>query len=124
KAIEAGFPQREIQESAYQYQKAIENKRMIIVGVNEFQMKEAPVKDILKVNPALEQQQKERLKKLRESRDNLKVKQAREALAAAARGSDNLMPHILTAVRCYTTLGEISDTMREVFGLYQERVVL
>jgi len=124
KAIENGFQQREIQESAYQYQKAIEDRRQIIVGVNEFQMKEEPVKDILKVDPALEKRQKERLKALRERRDNLKVKAAREALAAAARGSDNLMPRILDAVRCYTTLGEISDTMREVFGLYQERVVL
>jgi methylmalonyl-CoA mutase N-terminal domain/subunit len=124
KAIEAGFQQREIQESAYQYQKAIEDKRQIIVGVNEFAMKEEPVKDILKVDPALETRQKQRLKALRERRDNLKVAQAREALAVAARGSDNLMPHILEAVRCYTTLGEISDSLREVFGLYQERIVL
>ena len=124
KAIEAGFQQREIQEAAYQYQKAIEDKRLVIVGVNEFQMKEEPVKDILKVDPVLEKQQKARLKSLRERRDNAKVKAAREALAKAARGSENLMPHILEAVRCYTTLGEISDTMREVFGLYQERVVL
>ncbi|HKY64218.1 MAG TPA: methylmalonyl-CoA mutase family protein [bacterium] len=124
KAIEAGFQQREIQESAYQYQKAIEEKRQIIVGVNEFTMKEEPVKDILKVDPALELRQKQQLKALRERRDNLKVAQAREALAKAARGKDNLMPHILEAVRCYTTLGEISDTLRGVFGLYQERIVL
>jgi len=124
KAIEGGFQQREIQESAYQYQKAIEDKRQIIVGVNEFAMKQEPVRDILKVDPALENRQKERLKSLRERRDNLKVAQAREALAKAARGKDNLMPHILAAVRCYTTLGEISDSLREVFGLYQERIVL
>ncbi|HCU24340.1 MAG TPA: methylmalonyl-CoA mutase, partial [Deltaproteobacteria bacterium] len=124
KAIENGFQQREIQEAAYQYQKAIEEKRQIIVGVNEFQMKEAPVQDILKVDPALERRQKERLKALRARRDNLKVQQARESLASAARGTENLLPHILNAVRCYTTLGEISDTLREVFGLHQERVIL
>ncbi len=123
-AIESGFQQREIQEAAYQYQKAIEEKKLIIVGVNEFQWKEEPVKDILKVDPALEKRQKERLKKLRERRDTSGVKQARQALAQAARGADNLMPHILHAVKLYTTLGEISDTLREVFGLYQERVVL
>ncbi|HKY64457.1 MAG TPA: methylmalonyl-CoA mutase family protein, partial [bacterium] len=101
-----------------------EEKRQIIVGVNEFTMKEEPVKDILKVDPALELRQKQRLKALRERRDNVKVAQAREALAKAAHGKDNLMPHILEAVRCYTTLGEISDTLRGVFGLYQERIVL
>lgn len=124
KAIESGFQQREIQEAAYQYQKAIEDKKLLIVGVNEFQMKEEMVKDILKVDPALEKQQKERLKKLRERRDNAQVKKCRESLANAARGSENLMPHILNAVRCYTTLGEISDTLREVFGLYHEKVVV
>jgi len=124
KAIESGFQQREIQESAYQYQKAIEDKKLIIVGVNEFQMKEGPVKDILKVDPIIEKMQRERLKALRERRDNQKVAQAREALTKAAQGSDNLMPHILNAVKCYTTLGEISDTLRQVFGLYREKIVL
>ncbi len=124
KAIESGFQQREIQEAAYQYQKSIEEKRQVIVGVNEFQMKEEPVKDILKVDPAIEKKQRERLKALRARRDNAMVKQAREALAKAARGRENLMPRILDAVKCYTTLGEISDTLREVFGLYREKIVL
>jgi len=124
KAIEAGFQQREIQEAAYQYQRAIEDEKIIIVGVNKFQMKEEPVKDILRVDPAIEIKQVERLKKLRERRDNAAVMAAREKLAAAAKGTENLMPHILNAVRCYTTLGEISDTMREVFGLYRERIVV
>ncbi len=124
KAIEGGFQQREIQEAAYQYQKAIEEQKIIIVGVNKFQKKEAPVKDLLKVDPQIEVMQCERLKKLRAKRDNNAVKAAREKLAAAAKGTDNLMPHILNAVRCYTTLGEISDTMRDVFGLYRERIVV
>lgn len=124
KAIELGFQQREIQEAAYQYQKAIEEERMIIVGVNKFQMKEAAVTEILRVNPALETGQKNRLKALREKRDNLKVSDARKKLAEAAKGTENLMPKILDAVKCYTTLGEISDTLREVFGLYQEKIVV
>jgi methylmalonyl-CoA mutase N-terminal domain/subunit len=124
KAIENGFQQREIQEAAYRYQKAIEEGKMIIVGVNKFQMKEESVKDILRVDPALEIRQKEKLKALRARRDNVKVKQAREHLSKAAKGTDNLMPHIINAVKCYTTLGEISDTLREVFGLYQEKVVI
>lgn len=124
KAIEGGFQQREIQEAAYQYQKAIEDEKIIIVGVNKYQMKEEPIKDLLKVDASIEIKQCERLKKLRERRDNNAVKAAREKLAAAAKGSENLMPHILNAVRCYTTLGEISDTMRDVFGLYRERIVV
>lgn len=124
KAIEAGFQQREIQEAAYQYQRAIEDNKIIIVGVNKFQKKEEPIKDLLKVDPQIEVKQCESLRKLRERRDNAAVKQARDKLAQAAKGTENLMPHILNAVRCYTTLGEISDTMREVFGLYRERIVV
>jgi methylmalonyl-CoA mutase, N-terminal domain len=124
KAIESGFQQREIQEAAYRYQKAIEEEKLTIVGVNKFQMKEEPVKDILRVNPEIEVKQCKKLKALRERRDNNAVKQVREKLAQAARGRDNLMPHILNAVKCYTTLGEISDTLREVFGVYQEKIVV
>ncbi|MBL7684452.1 MAG: methylmalonyl-CoA mutase family protein [Deltaproteobacteria bacterium] len=124
KAIEQGFQQREIQEAAYRYQKAIEEEKLIIVGVNKFQMKEEPVKDILRVNPEIEIKQCQKLKALREKRDNLAVATAREKLAKAAQGTDNLMPYILDAVRCYTTLGEISDTLRSVFGLYKEKIVV
>jgi len=124
KAIEGGFQQREIQEAAYRYQKAIEEERLVIVGVNKFQMKEEPVKDILRVKPEIEIRQVKKLKALRERRDNEAVKKAREKLVLAAQGRDNLMPHILGAVRCYTTLGEISDSLREVFGLYQEKIVV
>jgi methylmalonyl-CoA mutase N-terminal domain/subunit len=122
KAIEAGF--NAVQEAAYRYQKAIEEEKLIIVGVNKFQMKEEPVKDILRVKPEIEIRQCQKLKALRDRRDNSAVKQAREKLSQAARGTDNLMPHILNAVRCYTTLGEISDTLREVFGLYKEKIVV
>jgi methylmalonyl-CoA mutase N-terminal domain/subunit len=124
KAIEEGFQQREIQEAAYKYQKAIEEEKLIIVGVNKFQTDEKPVKDILKVDPSVEKKQKKKLKILRKRRDNEKVQKAKEALTKAAKTNDNLMPHILRAVKCYSTLGEISDTLREVFGKYEERIVL
>lgn len=124
KAIEEGFQQREIQEAAYQYQKAIEEEKIIIVGVNKFQKKEESAKDLLRVNPEVETKQVERLKKLKANRDNKAVEQARAKLAEVAKGTENLMPHLLTAVRCYTSLGEISDTLRGVFGLYKERIVV
>lgn len=124
KALERGFIQREIQESAFAYQKAIEEKKLIIVGVNEFQVEEEPVKDILTVTEEQQQNQIRKLKKLKESRDNEAVKQARAALVEAAKGTDNLMPHIVSAVRCYTTLGEIANSLRDVFGVYKDPVVL
>ncbi len=121
KAIEAGYIQQEIGESAYQYQKEIESKKRIIVGVNQFQIEEEPLKDILRIRPEVERLQKEKLAKIKNERDNIKVKQTLETLKKAAQGSENLVPHILKAVRAYATLGEISDTMREVFGEYRER---
>ena len=123
-AIEEGFQQREIQESAYQYQRAIENEQLIIVGTNKFQMDEQPVEDILKVDPILEKKQKAKLKALRERRDNTTVQNCLATLKQTAGGTDNILPHILKAVKCYTTLGEISDTLRDVFGTYQEKIVL
>lgn len=124
KALERGFIQREIQESAFNYQKAIENKKLIIVGVNAFQVEEEPVRDILTVTEKQQQNQISKVKQLKASRDNEAVKRARAALVEAAKGSDNLMPHILNAVRCYTTLGEIANSLRDVFGVYKDPVVL
>jgi len=121
KAIEAGFIQQEISESAYQYQKEIESKKRIIVGVNQFQIEEEPLRDILRIRPEVERYQKEKLSKIKNQRDNLKVKQTLSTLKKAAQGNDNLVPHILEAVKVYATLGEISDTLREVFGEYRER---
>lgn len=123
-AIEEGFQQREIQDAAFEYQKSIEEKRLIIVGTNKFQMEEKPVEDILKVDAAFEAKQKEKLGKLKSERDNAAVTKARAALKSAAQGTDNLLPHILSAVKCYTTLGEISATLLEVFGKYEEKIVL
>ena len=121
KAIESGFVQGEIAASAYQYQKEIETKKRIIVGLNQFQIKEEPLKDILRIQPEVERYQKEKLVRVKKERDNLRVKEALAVLKKVAQGTDNLVPPILEAVRSYTTLGEISDTLRAVFGEYREQ---
>ncbi len=121
KAIESGYIQQEIADSAYQYQKEIESKKRIIVGVNQFQIEEPPFRDILRIQPEVERYQKEKLSRVKKERDSGKVKEALTKLRKAAQGTDNVVPPILEAVKVYATLGEISDTLREVFGEYQER---
>jgi methylmalonyl-CoA mutase N-terminal domain/subunit len=121
KAIESGYIQGEIGESAYQYQKEIETKKRIIVGLNQFQMEEEPLRDILRIKPEVEQYQKEKLARVKKERNNTKVKETLTILKKAAQGTDNVVPPILEAVKVYATLGEISDTLREVFGEYRER---
>jgi methylmalonyl-CoA mutase N-terminal domain/subunit len=121
KAIESGYIQGEIAESAYQYQKEIESKKRIIVGLNQFQIEEEPLKDLLRIQPEMEQYQREKLSRVKRERDNNKVKRTLAALKKAAQGTNNVVPPILEAVRVYATLGEISDTLREVFGEYKER---
>ena len=122
-AIERGFQQSEIQEAAYQTQLAQERGTQIVVGVNDFQTDEPSPQDLLRIDQAIEAEQIERLRQFKASRPSDSVAQARAALKTAAQGSDNLMPHILTAVRARVTLGEISDTLRQVFGEYVEQVV-
>ena len=121
KAIKAGFIQAEIAESAYRYQKEIETKKRIIVGLNQFQTEEEPLRNIHRVKPELEQYQKEKLANIKKGRDNTKVKEALSFLKMTAQGTGNLLVPMLEAVRVYATLGEISDTLREVFGEYKER---
>jgi methylmalonyl-CoA mutase, N-terminal domain len=120
-AIERGFPQREIQEAAYQYQKAIEHKEKIIVGVNDFVVEnESPI-DILLIDESVAGQQIDRLKALRETRDNSRVRTTLDALRKAAVANNvNMMPYILDCVRAYATLGEICDELRGVYGVYEE----
>ncbi len=122
KAVEIGYFQQEIQEAAYRWQREVEKKERVIVGVNQFKVDEEPATDILRVNPALQAQQTTRLAALRSRRDNSQVAEQRRTLRAAAEGRANLMPYIVTAVESLVTLGEICDTLREVFGEYQERV--
>ncbi|OGL41062.1 MAG: methylmalonyl-CoA mutase [Candidatus Schekmanbacteria bacterium GWA2_38_11] len=123
KAIEAGFIQREIQESSYAYQKKIEAKEQIIVGVNQFQVKENPPENLLKVNPELEKKQRGKIEKLKKERDSISVKSKLQQIENCAKGNQNLVPVIFEAVKSYATLGEISDTLRSVFGEYRENVV-
>jgi methylmalonyl-CoA mutase N-terminal domain/subunit len=121
KAIESGYIQGEIAESAYQYQKEIEKKKRIIVGLNQFSIEEEPLKDILRIKPEVERYQKEKLAKVKKERDNGKVKETLAILKKTAQGKGNVVPPILEAVKAYATIGEISDTLREVFGEYRER---
>ncbi len=123
-AIEQGFPQREIQEAAYQHQKRVESGETRIVGVNIYQEDEQPVGDILKIDPAVEEEQVARVAEARSRRDQGMVDDALARLEDAAAGTGNLLPHILEAVEANATLGEISNTLRKVFGVYQENVVL
>jgi methylmalonyl-CoA mutase N-terminal domain/subunit len=121
KAIESGYIQGEIGESAYQYQKEIETKKRVIVGLNQFQIEEEPLRNILRIKPEVEQYQKEKLVRVKKERNNTRVKETLADLKKTAQGTENLVPPILEAVKAYTTLGEISDTLREVFGEYRER---
>jgi len=121
RAIESGYIQAEIAESSYEYQKEIERKKHIIVGLNQFQIEEEPLRDVLRIRPELEQYQKEKLLRVKKERDNGKVKETLAVLDRASQGKDNLVPPIVEAVKAYATVGEISDTLREVFGEYRER---
>ena len=117
------FMQREIQEAAYRYQQDVESKHRVVVGLNEFLMEEPPPANLFQVDPAVGQAIIERLGALRRRRDASAVDRALEAVDRAARGRDNLLPHILAAVRAQVTLGEICDTLRRVFGMHQPSVV-
>ncbi|MCA1556718.1 MAG: methylmalonyl-CoA mutase family protein, partial [Acidobacteria bacterium] len=125
RAIELGYPQREIQEAAYQYQRAVETGDATVVGVNRFQVEEESTPTLLRVEPAIEAAQVERLHALRARRDNEAVEAALVALESAARTTtENLLPHLLAAVECYATVGEISHTLRRVWGEYHEAVTV
>jgi len=120
KAIESGFVQQGIEQSAYQKQKEIEEKKRLIVGVNAFAREGAEPIQILKIAPEIIEKQIHRLQEVRKQRDAEKVKKALEQLRAKAHTDENLMPAILEAVRAYATIGEICDVFREEFGEYQE----
>ena len=124
KAVESGFYQREIHNSAYQHQKAVENGEEIVVGVNRFAEQKQEVPELLKVDPKLEKKQIERLKKVKSQRDNEKMKADLEKLKEAAQGDANLMPLILRCAEDYCSIGEICDVLRDVWGEYKEEVVV
>ena len=119
-AIEKGFVQREIQDSAYKYQREIENEERIVVGQNRFQVEEEKPTNLLRVDPSVRTSQIERLKKLRSERDSQMVKKCLADLKQGAERDQNMIPFMLKAVKAYATLGEICDVLREVFGEYQQ----
>ncbi len=119
-AIEAGFPQGEIQDASYRYQRALEQNEKTVVGVNEFVQDERAPLETLKIGDEAGKHQAARLRELRSRRDNSKVQEALETLQAGARTSRNLMPLVLGAVREYATLGEMCATLKRVFGAYTE----
>jgi methylmalonyl-CoA mutase N-terminal domain/subunit len=123
-AIENGFIQREIHNSAYDYQISVDKKDRIVVGVNDFIVNEEQQFDYLRVNPLAEQEQIQRLKEVRGHRSNAEVARVLSALKTAAKGNDNLMPFILDAVKSYATLGEICGVLRDIFGEYKSPDIL
>jgi methylmalonyl-CoA mutase N-terminal domain/subunit len=123
-AIEKGFFQREIAQSAYRYQLGIENKEHIIVGVNDYVSDEPVEIPILTMDEEGMQRQVNRLNQVRRERDNREVQQRLTDLQTATKSDKNMMPYIIEAVRAYATLGEICDVLRQVFGEYQEVPVL
>ena len=118
-AIEEGFIQRQIENSAYDFQQEIEKGERVIVGVNEFQIDEQTKPPLLRVDPEVENAQVKGLKELREKRDNKKVEEALSNLSRCARNTSNLMPEIFAAVKTYATLGEICQVLRDEFGEYR-----
>ncbi|MGD9316479.1 MAG: methylmalonyl-CoA mutase family protein [Anaerolineae bacterium] len=119
RAIEEGYIQREIQESAYRWQLAVDRRDKIVVGVNRFRVDEEPEMNLLRVDPAVGERQSARLQALRKRRDNEKVSSSLARLESGAKNDDNLMPLILSAVESYATLGEICNVLRGTFGEYR-----
>ena len=122
-AIERGFPQREIAQASYQYQRAVESREKIVVGVNAFAADQTGL-EILSIDSTAHERQVEKLRRLRTRRDSSRADAALDALEQAARGEANLMPPILDCVRAYCTVGEICNRLRAVFGVYQESSVV
>ena len=118
-AIESGFQMDEIEEAAYQYTKSIDDDKRVVVGVNKFTVDEEPEPKVFPIDPALEPAQAKRLTAYKANRDGAAVTKSLEALRVAARGSDNLLPVMKDALRAKATLGEVSDALRDVFGVYR-----
>jgi methylmalonyl-CoA mutase N-terminal domain/subunit len=120
RAIELGYPQQEIANAAYAYQKQLERKEKTVVGVNKYQVAEEKPLEYLKIEPEVEEKQIARLKEVKRVRNNARVKACLADLKKASQGSANLMPYILAAVKEYASLQEICDVFREVFGTYRD----
>jgi methylmalonyl-CoA mutase N-terminal domain/subunit len=120
RAVEEGYPQREIAESAYRWQREIEAGERIVVGVNAFRLDEAEPIPILKIDETVARGQVERLRAVKAGRSAPKVAETLAALERASRDGANVMPPVIEAVKAYATLGEVSDVFRKVFGTYRE----
>jgi len=123
-AIKKGFYQREIADSAYQYQKALESKREIVVGVNEFKIDEEVEVEVLKVDPEVRRKQMERLNKIKSERDQKKVEEALRRLEKAAEKGENIMPAMMEAVKAYATVGETTQALKNVYGEYKPTAII
>lgn len=121
-AIGRGYPQREIDDAAFAAQREIEQGQSVVVGVNAFQIEEPPPSGLLRVDEAVASRQRERLASLRSRRDQERANRSLDSLRTAAKGQENLIPHIFASVKALATLGEISDALREVFGEQREQV--
>ncbi|MDF1539959.1 MAG: methylmalonyl-CoA mutase family protein [Candidatus Thorarchaeota archaeon] len=120
-AIEKGFPQREIAEASYRYQREIESRKRTIVGVNDYIREDEDITiPVLKIDPYVEKRQIQRTQKIRKDRDSKKVQESLDGLRKASEGTDNIMPHVVNAVKAYATIGEICDIWRDVFGEWDE----
>jgi methylmalonyl-CoA mutase N-terminal domain/subunit len=124
KAIEAGFPMREIAEASARYQRELEERKRYMVNVNVYEPQDEQEMEIHRIDPEISNRQLERLKSLKEKRDNALVEKRLEELKEVARGDGNTMYPILEAVRAYATVGEISSALQEVFGSYRETPVI
>ena len=124
KAIEKGYIQKEIASSAYNHQRAVDSGEQAIVGVNKFVVEEEHLPETLEIGMKVEQKQIERLRRLRQERDNQKVSEVLDRVRSAASSDENIMPVVIEAVRAYATVGEISDALRDVFGEYREPSIL
>ncbi len=124
KAIENGFPQREIQEAAFQYQKAVEKNEAVVVGVNKFQIEENETIPTLRIDAAIERNQIEKVRAVRAKRDRTKAENALSKLEDAASNDENMLPRILNCVESYVTVGEISHRLRKIWGEYREAITI
>jgi methylmalonyl-CoA mutase N-terminal domain/subunit len=122
-AVEAGFPQREIMDAAYQFQKAVEANEKLVVGVNSFEVTDDEPIEVLSISDELGPRQVAFTQQVKDGRDAGAARRTLEALKTGAAGDENTMPLILDCVKAYCTVGEISDAMRDVFGTYEEPAV-
>jgi methylmalonyl-CoA mutase N-terminal domain/subunit len=124
-AIEKGFFQKEIADSAYKYQRETDEKKRTIVGVNDYKIEETecPI-ELSRVDPKVEQEQLANLQRLKRQRDNKKAREALDKLHSSAEKDQNLMPVMIDAVKAYATLGEITEVLKHVYGEYKELIVV